>query len=132
MPIATFSLAIATLSLVGIPPLNVFFSKLLLFNAFLDRSLVLALVLVLSSATALIAYMRVFYVVWLRKPKENMEIKEPTSMSLICLLLALVVIIIGLMAPIITDKLITPAATQTMDYNSYVNVILNLASRVLH
>ncbi|WP_457754293.1 proton-conducting transporter transmembrane domain-containing protein [Thermococcus sp.] len=132
MPIATFSLAIATLSLVGIPPLNVFFSKLLLFNAFLDRSLVLALVLVLSSATALIAYMRVFYVVWLRKPKENMEIKEPTSMSLICLLLALVVIVIGLMAPIITDKLITPAAAQTMDYNSYVNAILNLASRVLH
>ncbi|ADT84115.1 proton-conducting transporter transmembrane domain-containing protein [Thermococcus barophilus] len=132
MPIATFSLAIATLSLVGIPPLNVFFSKLLLFNAFLDRSLVLALVLVLSSATALIAYMRVFYVVWLRKPKENLEIKEPTSMSLVCLLLALVVIVIGLMAPIITDKLITPAATQTMDYNSYVNAILNLASRVLH
>jgi len=132
MPVTTFSLAIATLSLVGIPPLNIFFSKLLLFNAFLDRSFGLALVLVISSVIALIAYMRVFYVIWLGKPKENLEIKEPPSMSLICLLLALICLAVGLIAPVVIDKLITPAATQTIDYNSYVSAILNLASKVLH
>ncbi|NJE09318.1 cation:proton antiporter, partial [Thermococcus sp. M39] len=83
MPIATFSLAIATLSLVGIPPLNVFFSKLLLFNALMEKSFGLALIIVISSAIALIAYMRVFYVIWLGKPKEGLETKEPLSMSLV-------------------------------------------------
>ncbi|NJE13813.1 proton-conducting transporter membrane subunit, partial [Thermococcus sp. LS2] len=132
MPIATFSLAIATLSLVGIPPLNVFFSKLLLFNALMEKSFGLALIIVISSAIALIAYMRVFYVIWLGKPKEGLETKEPLSMSLVCLLLALICLAVGLIAPIILDKLIAPAVAQTMDYNSYINAVLSLASKALH
>ncbi|MCD6140091.1 MAG: cation:proton antiporter [Thermococcus sp.] len=132
MPIATFSLAIATLSLVGIPPLNVFFSKLLLFNAFIDKNLILAWILVISSVIALIAYMRIFYVIWFGKPKEDIKTKEPLSMSLTCLLLALTCLAIGLMAPTIVDNFIAPAAAQTLDYNSYINAVLNLLSKLLH
>ncbi|HIP88765.1 MAG TPA: cation:proton antiporter [Thermococcus paralvinellae] len=130
MPIATFSLAVATLSLVGIPPFNVFFSKLLLFNALMEKSFALAMVIVISSVIALVAYMRTFYVVWLGKPRENVKLREPMSMSLICLVLALAVIIIGLTAPLIIDKLITPAATQTLDYQNYIGVILELAKNL--
>lgn len=132
MPIATFSLAIAILSLVGVPPLNVFFSKLLLFNAFIDKNLILAWILVISSVIALIAYMRIFYVILFGKPKEDIKVKEPLSMSLTCLLLALICIGIGVMAPAIVDNLIVPAAAQTIDYKGYINAVLNLLSKVLH
>ncbi|MBO8175794.1 MAG: hypothetical protein H0Z18_11110 [Thermococcus sp.] len=53
-------------------------------------------------------------------------------MSLVCLLLALICLAVGLIAPVIMDKLIAPAAAQTMDYNSYISAILTLASKTLH
>ncbi|NJD99819.1 cation:proton antiporter [Thermococcus sp. LS1] len=131
MPVATFSLAIATLSLVGVPPLNVFFSKLLLFNALMEKDLGLALILVISSVIALVAYVRVFYIIWLGKPRKDIKIKEHASMSLVCLVLAVICIIVGLATPIIVDSLINPAATQAMDYNSYINAVLDLALKTI-
>ncbi|CAB50371.1 proton-conducting transporter transmembrane domain-containing protein [Pyrococcus abyssi] len=124
MPITTFSLAIATLSLVGIPPLNVFFSKLLLFNALLEKSFFLALVIAVTSVIALVAYMRVLYTLWLGKPREDLDVKESISMSMICLILALICIAIGLIAPIVLEKLINPAVIQAMDYETYVRAAL--------
>ncbi|NJE09085.1 cation:proton antiporter, partial [Thermococcus sp. M39] len=87
-------------------------------------------IIVISSAIALIAYMRVFYVIWLGKPKEGLETKEPLSMSLVCLLLALTVIVIGLTAPVVIDKLIEPATAQAIDYQKYIGVILELAKNL--
>ena len=129
MPVATFTLAVASLSLVGVPPLNVFFSKLLLFNAFMERSFLLALVLVLSSVTALVAYIRVFYEIWLGEPRENVETRESWSMSGVCLVLALVCIVIGLLAPYVVSHYINPATTQTINYKEYIQQALNLAGR---
>jgi|Deesub1362B_J571_1020462.scaffolds.fasta_scaffold00105_67 multicomponent Na+:H+ antiporter subunit D len=131
MPIATFSLAIATLSLVGVPPFNVFFSKLALFNALIEENFGLALVLVISSAIALFAYMKVFYIIWFGKPRKEIEVKEPMSMSLVVLVLALTCLAIGLLAPVILDKFIAPAAEQTVNYQVYIKAILELASKTL-
>jgi len=130
MPVATFSLAVASLSLVGVPPFNVFFSKLLLFNAFLDESPVLALVLVLSSVTALVAYVRVFYEVWLGEPKKKVEVRESWSMSGVCLILALACIVIGFLAPYIVTHYINPAAVQTGNYNLYIQRAVSIAEKI--
>ncbi|NJE42523.1 proton-conducting transporter membrane subunit [Thermococcus sp. GR6] len=130
MPVATFGLAIATLSLVGIPPLNVFFSKLLLFDALMERSLALAMVIVVSSVTALVAYMRVLYRVWLGKPSREVAVGESRSMAFVVLLLAAAVVVIGLAAPVILQHYIEPAAAQTMDYRLYIQTALEYASRL--
>ncbi len=130
MPVATFSLAVASLSLVGVPPLNVFFSKLLLFNAFMERSFLLALVLVLSSVTALVGYVRVLYEVWLGKPKGEVEAGESWSMSGVCLVLALACIVIGLLAPYVVSHYIDPAATQAVNYKLYIQKAIEYASKV--
>ncbi|EEB72941.1 proton-conducting transporter membrane subunit [Thermococcus sp. AM4] len=130
MPVATFSLAVASLSLVGVPPFNVFFSKLLLFNAFLDENPVLALVLVVSSVTALVAYIRVFYEVWLGEPRENIEVRECWSMSGVCLVLALACIVIGLVAPYIVSHYINPAVVQAVNYKQYIHEALTLAGKI--
>ena len=129
MPVATFSLAVASLSLVGVPPFNVFFSKLLLFNAFLDENPVLALVLVVSSVAALVAYIRVFYEIWLGEPKENVEARESWSMSGVCLVLALACIAIGLVTPYVVSHYINPATTQAVNYKGYIQQVVNLAGR---
>ncbi|MFA4639719.1 proton-conducting transporter transmembrane domain-containing protein [Pyrococcus kukulkanii] len=130
MPLATFGLAIASLSLVGIPPLNVFFSKLLLFNAFMEKSFVLALILVLSSVIALVAYIRVLYEIWLGKRTEEVNVKEPMSMSMVCLLLAIVSIALGLLAPYIIEHYINLAVNQTMDYELYIKAALESATKL--
>ncbi|NJE07106.1 cation:proton antiporter [Thermococcus sp. M39] len=130
MPMATLGLAIATLSLVGIPPFNVFFSKLLLFDALMERSFALAMVIVVSSVTALVAYMRVFYKVWLGKPTKDVTVKEPVSMSLVVLLLAATVIVIGLVAPIVLQNYIEPAVAQTVNYKLYIQTAREYALRL--
>ncbi|AEH24801.1 proton-conducting transporter transmembrane domain-containing protein [Pyrococcus yayanosii] len=130
MPLATFSLAIASLSLVGIPPLNVFFSKLLLFNAFMEKSFVLALILVLSSIIALVAYIRVLYEIWLGKRTGVVNVKEPISMSTVCLLLAIASIALGLLAPYIIEHYINPAVNQTVDYELYIRAALESAVKL--
>ena len=129
MPVATFSLAVASLSLVGVPPFNVFFSKLLLFNAFLDENPVLALVLVVSSVTALVAYVRVFYEVWLGKPRKEVEVGECWSMSGVCLVLALVCVVVGLVAPYVVSHYVDPAAVQAVDYKVYIQKALEYAAK---
>ncbi len=128
-PVATFSLAVASLTLVGVPPFNVFFSKLLLFNVFLDENPVLALVLVLSSMLALVAYVRVFYEIWLGKPEREVEVRENWSMSGVCLVLALACIVIGLVAPYVVSHYIDLAAAQAVNYKEYIQGALNLAGR---
>jgi len=130
MPMATFSLAVASLSLVGVPPFNVFFSKLLLFNAFFEKSPLLALVLVLSSVVALVAYIRVFYEVWLGTPKKDIEVREKWSMSLVCLLLALACIALGLVAPYVVSHYINSAATQAVNYRLYIQTALEYATKI--
>ncbi|WP_297439325.1 proton-conducting transporter membrane subunit [Thermococcus sp.] len=130
MPVTTFALGIATLSLVGVPPFNVFFSKLLLFNALMERSFGLALVLVLSSVTALVAYVRVFYEVWLGRPRREVEAREKASMSAVLLVLAVVCIALGLVAPYVIDHYITPAASQTVNWKLYVQTAVEYASKL--
>ena len=130
MPVATFALGVATLSLVGVPPFNVFFSKLLLFNALMERSFGLALILVLSSVTALVAYVKVFYDIWLGKPKENVEVRESWSMSGVCLVLALACIAIGLVAPYVLSHYINPAAVQAVNYRLYIQGAIEYATKI--
>ncbi len=124
MPLASFSLAVSSFALVGVPPLNIFFSKLLLFNAFMEKSIGLALILLLSSIIALIAYVRVFYVIWFGKPQKEANVKEQLSMSFVCLLLAVAIILIGLTAPMFVNKFIIPASSQTVNYGLYIYSLL--------
>ncbi len=125
VPIATFAFAISTFSLVGIPPLNVFYSKLLLFTAYMEFNIGLSVVMVVSSIIALVAYIRVLYkIVW--GPEKEIKQISTGTMSGVCLILALIIIAVGLLAPTIYNALISPAASQAMDYNTYIEVVRKL------
>jgi len=130
MPVAAFSLGVAGLSLVGVPPFNVFFSKLLLFNAFLNSSPALALVLVFSSVMALAAYVRLLYSVWFGEGAGNIRPLREGCMSWVCLLLAVACTVLGLAAPYIIGHYISPAAAQAFNYRLYVQAALKYAVRI--
>jgi len=125
VPIATFAFAISTFSLVGIPPLNVFYSKLLLFTAYMEYNIGLSIIMVISSIIALIAYIRVLYkILW--GPEREIRRVNTGMMSGVCLILAISIIVIGLVAPLIYNALISPAASQAMDYSTYIEVVRKL------
>ena len=137
MPINTFLFSLATLSLVGVPPLNVFFSKMLIFNALLQVSPLVASIVVITSAIAAWAYFRLFITLWRGKPVEGHhhghdEHEEPERHEVplfvaVNLLLGILVVVLGLLAPVIIDRFFHPAAVQAMEWQSYVDAVKRMA-----
>ena len=143
MPLTTALFAVAVLSLVGVPPLNVFFSKMLIYNALLQVSPWLASVVIITSAIAAWAYFRLFITLWRGRPVEghghhagqhegSPATGDPGLFTGINLLLALLVIGIGLLAPTVIDLYFHPAAVQAMDYRAYIDAVRKLALGVFH
>ncbi len=137
MPLTTALFALATLSLIGVPPLNVFFSKMLIFNALLQVSPLVASVVVITSAIAAWAYFRLFITLWRGKPVEGHhhghdEHEEPERHEVplfvaVNLVLGILVVILGVLAPVIIDKFFHPAAVQAMEWQSYFDAVKRLA-----
>ncbi|NJE07658.1 cation:proton antiporter [Thermococcus sp. M39] len=127
MPIATFAFVISTLALVGVPPLNVFFSKMLIYDALIQRSFFLGSVIIFTSALAAWAYIKAVATLWRGEPKREIEAEDNPEMSIVMLTLTLVVVIVGILSPIILDKYIIPSAEQAMDYKLYINAVLEYA-----
>ncbi|AMQ19362.1 proton-conducting transporter transmembrane domain-containing protein [Thermococcus peptonophilus] len=148
MPVTTFLFGIATLSLVGVPPLNVFFSKMLIFDALMQKSVWLASVVIITSAIAAWAYFKLFITLWRGKPveghghhgeneheeeKHNLGIEggEVWTLTSVNLILGLLVVLFGILAPVLIDSYFHGAAVQAMDYKSYIEAVRKLAETVL-
>jgi len=50
-------------------------------------------------------------------------------MAAVCLVLALVILITGVMAPVIYQKIISVASVQAMNYQSYIDAIRGLIQK---
>jgi F420H2 dehydrogenase subunit N len=78
MPITAFTIAIAFLSLAGIPPLNGFWSKLLLFLSVINTPLAwVAVAAILNSAFSLGYYLWVIKRMYLDEGESTEKVKEP-------------------------------------------------------
>lgn len=138
MPVNTFLFGIAILALVGIPPFNVFFGKLLIFDALMQVSPWLASVVIITSAISAWAYFKTFLYLWRGKPLKNHEnvksikwkIGEIWTFNAVNIILAILVVMLGLFAPIIIDKIYHPAAIQAMNYRAYIEVVKKIARKV--
>ncbi|WP_297462590.1 proton-conducting transporter membrane subunit [Thermococcus sp.] len=142
MPFTTFAFVVATLSLVGVPPLNAFFSKMLIYDALVERSFALGVVIIITSAVAAWAYFRALVYLWRGKPREGHHHEHEHShegphghenpyMALVMVVMAVAVIGIGILSPMLIDRLAIPAATQAMDYRSYIDAVRRLAERII-
>jgi len=96
MPLTSFTLMVAVLGLGGIPPLNGFISKFILFNSAIGSGLVwLTVAGVLNSALSMGYYLIVVKNL-LATPKEDHEVHEaPLPMLVVTLFMAVLIIVFG-------------------------------------
>jgi NADH-quinone oxidoreductase subunit N len=96
MPRTAFTLSISLLALAGVPPLNGFMSKLVLFTAAVDSHLYwLALAGVLNSAFSLAYYGWVIKRMYLDEAADMTPVREPRLFVGVLALSAAITVLIG-------------------------------------
>jgi len=132
-PVAALAMVAATFSLIGLPPFGGFFSKLLMYQAFTQSvHTYLIVVLLVSSAFALLAYMKILYTVWFRYPiKEITGFKEDLTASIPLIVMTAIVVILGILSPILLDKVFNPVTASILDYNSYIKSAYDVLNEVI-
>lgn len=132
LPVTTFTMIVAILSLEGLPPFAGFFSKLLLYQAFIESGLtVLAIVLIISSAFALLAYIKLLYGVYFKLPtKELGKVREEPLYLTPLLILTALLVVFGITAPSFVSYILTPISQEVLDPSNYIKVAYELAKMV--
>ncbi len=123
LPLTSFTLTLAVLSLEGLPPLAGFFSKLLLYEAFIDSGLaLLAVVLVVSSAFALLAYIKLLYGVYFKLPAKELTTAKENRVYLSSLfVLSALLVVLGILAPLFVNEVLTPVTRELFNPTKYVS-----------
>jgi len=95
MPITAFAISVGAIATVGIPLFNIFWSKVRIILATLGMGYTWAAVLVLSaSVVEAVYYFRLLYAMWFHKG--GAKVDENIVISLMVLLLAALVVVIGI------------------------------------
>lgn len=97
MPITAFTLTICLLALAGVPPLNGFWSKLVLLTAAVDSDFIwLAVAGALNSAFSLGYYAWIIKRMYLDEPEVKSKLHESPVFSIVLIIIAIIIIITGL------------------------------------
>jgi multicomponent Na+:H+ antiporter subunit D len=127
-PITFATFLIGVLAIEGLPPFNGFMSKFMLYSAFLEAGLApFTIVIVISTAIALMAWMRVLFSAWLKKPDRPFEQAREFPVVIVPIILAALCIAIGLLAPVIDKNILTPTVSSLKNVDSYIQTALKAA-----
>ncbi len=129
MPKTALLAVIAAAGLVGLPPLGCFASKLLIYNALVDAGLSpLAIIVVATSALALLSYLRLLYAAIAKpaKPWEGISDAGPAALTAM-VILAVGVAVLGVVAFILVPGVIRPAASALLSPEKYIESCLKVA-----
>jgi formate hydrogenlyase subunit 3/multisubunit Na+/H+ antiporter MnhD subunit len=114
MPVTFISMAVASLSISGVPPFNGFASKWLIYQGMLEgRHIVFLIVAIFGSALTLASFIKVLHSVFLgRRPERLDKVKEVDfSMQIPMIFLAALCILFGIFAQYPLEKFIMPVVT---------------------
>lgn len=104
MPLTSFALAIALLALAGVPPLNGFWSKLILFTAAIEGNMAwLAIAGVLNSAFSLGYYAWIIKRMYMDEPRETSRIEEPRVLTTTLIIATFIIVLTGVFPGPIVD-----------------------------
>jgi len=117
--LATLATILSALNLAGIPPLPIFYSKLLLFYATFDISIAYGIKIILTSAIALIAYVKIIYTLIFGRIYVTDLKKTPLAMNITLLSLLIVMILITFGINIIIADFIEKTALQISSIENY-------------
>lgn len=114
---------IASLALAGIPPLNGFASKILIYEGSFGLSPILTAVAILTSILLLAVFARAFQGAFLG-PRVAVEKKVPWQLLLAIGILAVGLMVLGLVPGFFVEKLVGPAAEALFSRNAYLLAVL--------
>ena len=128
VPITFATFLIGVLAIEGLPPFNGFMSKFMLYSAFLDAGLApLTIIIVVSTAIALMAWMKVLFSVWFKKPDKPIENVKEFPVVIVPIVLAVLCIVLGLLAPTIDRVILTPTVSSLRNVDSYIQAAVRAA-----
>ncbi len=134
-PVTTALLTFALLSLIGLPPTGGFFSKLMLFQAFMEvRSYANAAIVVVGTALSVYGYGRILEHLWhplheLRTHREKERLSLPVLASLIAL--ASIAIVVSIVQPQLSTVLIEAASGLRNSTQNYIDAAIELLQALL-
>lgn len=126
MKFTTIFFMIGLLAVAGMPPLNGFTSKFLIYESVYQLNPILSIVAILCSILMLAIFIKVLYAVFLGPELPSLkDVKEaPRSMLLAMGVFAALAIFIGLFPNIILDALVKPAAEALLNHAQYISTVV--------
>jgi multicomponent Na+:H+ antiporter subunit D len=115
---------IGTFAISGLPPMNGFASKMMIYESVYHYNPLLSIVGILGSIMMLAVFVKVFASVFLGAPYRGRARRLPATMAFAIALIAVLIIIIGLFPVLVLDNFITPAVEALVMPGSYTGGIL--------
>jgi multicomponent Na+:H+ antiporter subunit D len=125
MKYTTIFFVIGLLAVAGMPPLNGFASKLLIYESTYLINPILSIIAILCSILLLAVFVKVFHSAFLGPKIPKFEgVKEvPKSMLLAMGIIAAIIIFIGLFPDLVVNNIVTPAVEALKDNTLYIQIL---------
>jgi multicomponent Na+:H+ antiporter subunit D len=126
MKYTTVFFIIGLLAVAGMPPMNGFASKLLIYESTFQLNPILGIVAILCSILLLAMFVKVFYAAFMgpELPKFKKVKEVPRSMLAAMGILAGIIIFFGLFPDIILTNVVEPAANALLGYTDYISHVV--------
>ena len=126
MKYTTVFFLIGLFAVSGLPPMNGFASKLLIYESTFKINPIIGIIPILVSILLLAVFVKVFHAAFLgpKQPKfENVK-EAPKSMLLAMGIISAIIIIFGLFPNLVVENIVEPATRAIVDYSSYIGGVL--------
>ena len=126
MKYTTIFFVIGLLAVSGMPPMNGFASKLLIYESIYHVNPILSIIAILCSILLLAIFVKVFHSAFLgpKIPKFDKVKEAPISMLIAMGMIACLIIFFGLFPNFIVENIVEPAANAIIDNSSYISHII--------
>jgi multicomponent Na+:H+ antiporter subunit D len=126
MKYSSFFFLIGLIAVAGLPPLNGFASKILIYESVYKVSPLLSIIAILASIFMLAIFVKIFYSVFMgpKLPSLSTITEAPRLMLASMAILSGIMIFFGLFPDYIVDTLVTPAVDSLVDNFSYITTVM--------
>jgi len=126
MPFTTLSFIIGAAAIIGLPPLNGFASKWLIYESSAMYNPILAVIAVIGTVFSLAAYTRVLFTFLGVESEKVKMVKEPGNAMIVpMLVLVIIILVMGILSWQISDKIMLPTAKMLEQLNGeYIMALL--------
>jgi multicomponent Na+:H+ antiporter subunit D len=127
MKYTTVFFLIGLLAVAGMPPMNGFASKIMIYQSTFEVNPIIAIIAILCSILLLAVFVKVFHSVFLgpKLPKFK-DVKEvPRSMLVAMGIIACIIVFIGLFPDLFVNNIVKPAADALFNHGDYIRQVVS-------